>query len=252
MPPENRLGPHDDHRLKETARSRRQHRDQPSVQSAEPGTRGRAAQHGELVAEQEVLGGDDGTRGKDSPNSCDYVAKEVDHRAILCHRGLARPALRAPAARAPSFCGAQVSTARRRARSWVTPTGAWWNARMVASTIPKTRGARLRRNSWGGFGTATVAEVALHGVPGKTSEPLKPLFSRQIRCAGAESNRRHGDFQSPALPTELPARTHPRSPSPRGRRGTAGRARRLAQTAPGCQARATAKRRETRLAQART
>src|SRR3546814_18091659 len=33
-------------------------------------------------------------------------------------------------------------------------------------------------------------------------------------CPGTESNRRHGDFQSPALPTELPG--HDRE---RGRRG---------------------------------
>ena len=26
----------------------------------------------------------------------------------------------------------------------------------------------------------------------------------RIKCRGAESNHRHGDFQSPALPTELP------------------------------------------------
>ena len=35
--------------------------------------------------------------------------------------------------------------------------------------------------------------------PGGIENPL-------ISCAGTESNRRHGDFQSPALPTELPAR----------------------------------------------
>jgi hypothetical protein len=35
------------------------------------------------VAKQEVLGGDDGARGKESHEGSDYVAKEVEHRAIL-------------------------------------------------------------------------------------------------------------------------------------------------------------------------
>jgi hypothetical protein len=38
--------------------------------------------------------------GEDYPDGCDYVAKEVDHRAMLCRRGLARPALRARGPRA--------------------------------------------------------------------------------------------------------------------------------------------------------
>ena len=33
-----------------------------------------------------------------------------------------------------------------------------------------------------------------------------PLSYTRIWCLGAESNHRHGDFQSPALPTELPRR----------------------------------------------
>ena len=34
-----------------------------------------------------------------------------------------------------------------------------------------------------------------------------PLILKQILwCRGTESNCRHGDFQSPALPTELPRR----------------------------------------------
>src|SRR3546814_9724958 len=41
-------------------------------------------------------------------------------------------------------------------------------------------------------------------------------------CPGTESNRRHGDFQSPALPTELPG--HDRE---RGRRGAITVSRRL-------------------------
>jgi hypothetical protein len=114
----NRRGPHDDHGFKQGARSRRQYRDQPSVQSAEPWTRRRAAQHRELVAEQEVLRGDDGVRDEDSPDSCDYVAKEVDHRAMLCRRGLARPALRARGPRAEFLRRTAGRGRRGRAPRW--------------------------------------------------------------------------------------------------------------------------------------
>ena len=75
----------------------------------EEGTRRRGSEHDELVAKQEVLGGDDTMRGEESRERSDYVAKEVDHHAILGLRGLAGPA---PCARGhsptrpPSFCGA--------------------------------------------------------------------------------------------------------------------------------------------------
>jgi hypothetical protein len=79
MPPENRRGSHDDHGLEQSPRSGRQRRDQPSVQPAKPGTRCGPTQHGELLAEQEVLGGDDGTRGEESREDSAHIAKEVDH-----------------------------------------------------------------------------------------------------------------------------------------------------------------------------
>jgi hypothetical protein len=41
--------------------------------------------------------------------------------------------------------------------------------------------------------------------PGR-SRARRPTRAAKRWCAGTESNRRHGDFQSPALPTELPAR----------------------------------------------
>jgi hypothetical protein len=83
MPTENRRGSHDEDSLEEEACSRCQGRDQPAVQSAEPGTRRRAAEHDELVAKQQVLGGDDGARREESRGGGDYVAKEVDHGGIL-------------------------------------------------------------------------------------------------------------------------------------------------------------------------
>jgi hypothetical protein len=100
MPPENRRRPDQDHGLEQGMRSGREHRDEPSVQSLEPWSRRRAAQHDQLLAQQEVLGGDDGVRGEEPPDGCDYVAKEVDHRAILRRGGLARPLVRARRPRA--------------------------------------------------------------------------------------------------------------------------------------------------------
>jgi hypothetical protein len=106
MPAENRRRPHDNHDLEQRARSGRQRRDQASVQSAEPGTRRGASEHDELVAKQEVLGGDNGARGEESRGGSNYVAKEVDHRAILgptvWH---VQPC---PTPTHQSFCGAQV------------------------------------------------------------------------------------------------------------------------------------------------
>jgi hypothetical protein len=49
----------------------------------EPGSWRRAAEHDELVAKQEVLGGDEGARGKDSRESSANIAKQVKHGAIL-------------------------------------------------------------------------------------------------------------------------------------------------------------------------
>src|SRR4030088_2065234 len=52
-----------------------------------------------------------------------------------------------------------------------------------------------------------------------TLDTLEPP-TLQNWCPGAESNHRHGDFQSPALPTELPGRGagRGRMPRVRGRR----------------------------------
>jgi hypothetical protein len=97
MPPENRRGSHDDHGLEQSPRSGRQRRDQPSVQPAKPGTRCGPTQHGELLAEQEVLGGDGGARRQESRGGGDYVAKEVDHGGILGNLASRVQLRRAPA-----------------------------------------------------------------------------------------------------------------------------------------------------------
>jgi transposase InsO family protein len=109
MPPENRRRSHDQYSLEEGACSPCQGRDQPAVQSAEPGTWRRAAEHDELVAKQEVLGGDGGARREESRGGGDYVAKEVDHgdpwQTWLHRSSCAAPCILQ--GRASSFCGAQ-------------------------------------------------------------------------------------------------------------------------------------------------
>jgi len=48
---------------------------------------------------------------------------------------------------------------------------------------------------------------------------VRAAATQRQQCPGAESNHRHGDFQSPALPTELPGReTPPGSPTWKGER----------------------------------
>ena len=97
-----------DHGLDQRACPGRQRSDQPSVQSAKAGTLRRTAEHDELVAEQEILSGDDGARGEEAQDGRDYVAKERDHRATLAPAvWRVQPGLRrAPSA--SSFCGAQL------------------------------------------------------------------------------------------------------------------------------------------------
>jgi len=117
MPPENRRGSYHDHGFEQRVRLGRQRRDQRSVQSAESGTRRRAAEHDQLVAEQKVLGGDGRVRGEESQDGCDDIAKEVDHRAILgpvVSQVQSRRTHALSAASASSFCGAQRASLARR------------------------------------------------------------------------------------------------------------------------------------------
>ncbi len=44
----------------------------------------------------------------------------------------------------------------------------------------------------------------VRGVKEKKAYSLLAVSPCFPKCRGTESNRRHGDFQSPALPTELP------------------------------------------------
>ncbi len=64
---------------------------------------------------------------------------------------------------------------------------------LQTSALPLGYGAILERKT--GFEPATLALARRYS----TTEPLPQLFW----CPEAESNHRHGDFQSPALPTEL-------------------------------------------------
>ncbi len=59
------------------------------------------------------------------------------------------------------------------------------------------------------FGGGQGAYPQTRSTPETRSTPQTQNPSRKRRvkwCPGTESNRRHGDFQSPALPTELPGR----------------------------------------------
>jgi hypothetical protein len=63
------------------------------------------------VAEQKVLGGDDGARGEEAQERSDAVAKEVDHGAILgwlVSRSSRVAPVCPPKAFASRFCGSQV------------------------------------------------------------------------------------------------------------------------------------------------
>ena len=55
-----------------------------------------------------------------------------------------------------------------------------------------------------GHNLGTIAGFKRNQAP--TENPQVPDFINLTWCRGTESNCRHGDFQSPALPTELPRR----------------------------------------------
>jgi hypothetical protein len=173
MPLENRRGSYHDHRFEQRARSGRQHRDQPSVQPAEPGTRRRAAEHDELVAEQEVLGGDDGARSDESQDRCECVAKEVDHLSTLgpgvslVQSGRARTP---SAACASNFCGAQPKTLPRCVGSEVL------SGRAVERVDPLYAGTQTKSSSLRLQG----AVLTVRPIRGATAEWL----DRSLECHG--------------------------------------------------------------------
>jgi hypothetical protein len=70
----------------------------------------RSPEHDELVAKQEVLGGDDGAQREESSEDSDCVAKEVEHQAILnpLPSQVQPRRSRASSACASSFCGARA------------------------------------------------------------------------------------------------------------------------------------------------
>lgn len=76
----------------------------------------------------------------------------------------------------------------------------------------------------------------------RIAQDRAPAWKRVIWCPGAESNHRHCDFQSHALPTELPGRAPREGPEPIERAGYSGLgaacppgfAKRLRRARPGC------------------
>jgi hypothetical protein len=103
MPPHNRRRSNDDDGLEQLARSTREGRDDPPVESAQPRTGNRPSEHEKLLTEQQVFGGDGGTAVKEADEHGEYAANDVDHAPILSNVAshVQRPC-------ASSFCGAHL------------------------------------------------------------------------------------------------------------------------------------------------
>ncbi len=79
--------------------------------------------------------------------------------------------------------------------------------------------AALRSLTESSHRPSPLVAVGSNGQPAtkrKTPQQLEPVQGLRFTTThqwwpGTESNRRHGDFQSPALPTELPGQCHGRS-----------------------------------------
>ena len=90
------------------------------------------------------------------------------------------------------------------------------------------RSIRVKRPPDGSHRAArTAVGGSRHGLaqPGGAVSRSQPAL--RIQWTGPESNRRHTDFQSVALPTELPVRMNPFSYGRRGRLSMNGRLLRL-------------------------
>jgi hypothetical protein len=121
-----------------------------------------------------------------------------DRRFVVAH-----PALLS-LLRYAAGCASPPSPTRSSRPRWATPTRACWSGSTASS----------RRKSSVGDCSCTPAQPfrtasLMHQLEPKSTEfpdtldTLEQLTPRNW-CPGAESNHRHGDFQSPALPTELP------------------------------------------------
>src|SRR5207237_10453526 len=101
-------------------------------------------------------------------------------------------------------CASPPSPTRSSRPRWATPTRGCWNGSTASSRLKSSVAAcsctRARR-----FRTASLMQQ-LEPKSMEFPDRLDSLEALSLRnwCPGAESNHRHGDFQSPALPTELP------------------------------------------------
>ncbi len=94
----------------------------------------------------------------------------------------------------------------------IAPVMGHADTRMVERVYGRLAPSDLRRRIMASVGDLAVTPVCqtpwttpdfsdASDDPSQRLPPPKPL---DLLCPGTESNRRHGDFQSPALPTELP------------------------------------------------
>ena len=129
------------------------------------------------------------------------------------------PALRTTcAAPTPSGCDSHESRLKSSLQPWATGTRAWSSASMAACRLRKS--ARCSRPT--SLPTASpVHQTAWIRPENVDGMDVRVAPTARKQCPGAESNHRHGDFQSPALPTELPGRVTPRAADSRTR-GRAG------------------------------
>ena len=87
-----------------------------------------------------------------------------------------------------------------------------WNS---ANSSRQNRGSLQRENAAPHPANHVTGSSPFTGAPGLTRRPFiqrpaKPqLFFEKRWCPGADSNHRHADFQSAALPTELPGHGQP-------------------------------------------
>lgn len=83
MPAQNGRWSHHDDGLKQLACSASKARDEPPVESVKARMRHGPSQHEELLAEQEVFGGERGAQEEESRQGGDYGAKKIHHAAIV-------------------------------------------------------------------------------------------------------------------------------------------------------------------------
>lgn len=108
-----------------------------------------------------------------------------------------------------------VTCGRRWAGSRVEPRAgripwkqSWGTLQRRCNSFPGLAGIRRTpRTGW--TPTPTMSRSPKINGPARSYPAGRGVRARMTWCLGAESNHRHGDFQSPALPSELPRHVFP-------------------------------------------